>query len=172
MLTSILLLGSFVIITAAIAYARGGIQAPLEGGRVGLSLLLDVAPQLLLGFLLAGMVTVILPSEALGRYVGEESGLQGVAIGVVAGMATPGGPFLQFPLVASLVSGGAGAGPVGAYLTAWSLISWQRTLVWELPILGAPFTIARFVVSILLPVGVGLLLPPMLRFVTRLATGA
>ena len=172
MLTSILLLGGFVMITAAIAYARGGMEAPLQGARIGLGLLLEVAPQLLLGFLLAGMVTVILPSEALGRFVGEESGLSGVAIGTVAGMATPGGPFLQFPLVASLVTGGAGAGPVAAYLTAWSLISWQRILVWELPILGAPFTIARFVVSVLLPIGVGLLLPPVLRFVTRLVTAA
>jgi uncharacterized membrane protein YraQ (UPF0718 family) len=169
MLTSILLLGGLVLITAAFAYSRGGIGAPVEGARIGLSLLLDVSPQLFLGFLLAGMVTVILPSETLGRFVGEESGFGGVAIGAVAGMATPGGPFLQFPLVATLVGGGAGVGPVAAYLTAWSLISWQRILVWELPILGGPFTIARLVVSVLLPLVVGIFMPPVLRIVTRLA---
>ena len=79
-----------------------------------------VAPEVALGFALAGLITVLIPPDLIGHAIGEESGVRGVLIATVAGILTPGGPFLQFPLVASLARGGAGVGPLAAYLTAWS----------------------------------------------------
>jgi uncharacterized membrane protein YraQ (UPF0718 family) len=130
-------------------------------------LLLAVLPQLLIGFALAGLATVLLPSEILGRYVGPESGLGGLVIATFAGMATPGGPFVQFPLVAALAKGGAGVGPMAAFLTAWSLISWNRIVVYELPLLGTNFTLARFSVSLMVPLAVGALVPLAFRALDR-----
>lgn len=167
MLTSILILGVLVVALTVTALVVGGGELAWRGASTGLGLLGAVLPQLVLGFLLAGLVTVLLPRDAIGRVVGEESGLLGLVVATVAGAATPGGPFLQFPLVAALMQGGAGTGPVAAYLTAWALLGWQRVLVWELPLLGPGFVLARILVSLLLPIIVGLLVPLALRLLVR-----
>jgi hypothetical protein len=56
-------------------------------------------------------------------------------------------------------------------LTAWSLISVNRALVYELPLLGVPFTVARWAASLLLPLIVGLLTPPFIALIASRATG-
>lgn len=167
MIASVLILGSLVVALMLVAYLVGGWALPWRGVTSGLSLLGGVLPQLILGFLLAGLVTVLLPRDLLGRVVGEESGLLGLVIATAAGAATPGGPFLQFPLVAALMDGGAAPGPVAAYLTAWALLGWQRILIWELPLLGPGFAFSRIAVSLALPLVVGLLVPLVMRAVNR-----
>lgn len=164
MLLSIAILGTLVAVLAVLALARGGAPLALAGIHEGAMLLLSVAPQLLLGFLLAGLVTVLVPSDVIARVIGEESGLTGVLIATAAGVVTPGGPFLQFPLVAALARSGAGVGPMAAYLTAWSLLGVNRALIWEIPILGVPFTSARWILSAVVPILVGLAVPLILRY--------
>ena len=164
---SIAIVGTLVVGLSAIALVRGGAPLALAGYREGVSILLSVAPQLALGFLLAGLVTVLIPADLVARLLGEESGLRGIVIASVAGMLTPGGPFLQFPLIAALGRSGAGIGAMGAYLTAWSLLGANRAVVWELPILGPAFTVARWAISLLIPVAVGLLLPAAVRLFSR-----
>ena len=160
---SLITLGVVLVVLVGVAWVRGGLPLAADGLNSGMRLLLAVAPQLVIGFALAGMVTVLVPSEVLSRYVGGDSGLIGILLATAAGIATPGGPFVQFPLVAALARAGVGPGPMAAYLTAWSLLGWQRILVYELPLLGAPFTISRAIVSLVLPVAVGLLVPLLLR---------
>lgn len=169
MLTSVLILGSLAAVLVVIAYRVGGWELPWRGLTTGMGLFAEVLPQLALGFLLAGLVTVLLPRDLLGRVVGEESGLLGIVLASAAGMATPGGPFLQFPLVAALMDGGAAPGPVAAYLTAWALLGWQRVLVWELPLLGPNFAFSRIVVTLVVPVIVGLLMPLAMRLLGKAA---
>ncbi len=151
---------------AVIAWRQAGPPLVLSGLSEGWSLLLSVLPQLVAGFLLAGFITVLMPAGAISQWVGEDSGLPGLLIATVAGALTPGGPFVQFPLVATLARAGAGPGPMVAYLTAWSLLGLQRLLVWEIPVLGPQFALARWLIS--LPVGIvaGLLVPPILRLLT------
>ena len=156
---SVLILLGVAAVLLVLAVIRGGAPLAVSGVQSGAGLLLAVLPQLLIGFALAGLAMVLLPSEILGRYVGPESGLGGLAIATVAGMATPGGPFVQFPLVAALANAGAGTGPMAAFITAWSLISWNRIVVYELPLLGTNFTLARWSVSLLVPILVGALVP-------------
>lgn len=110
---------------------------------------------------------MVVPSSLIGSWIGEDSGLRGVLVATAAGMLTPGGPFLQFPLVAGLAKAGAGLGPVAAYLTAWSLLSVNRAIVWELPLLGTGFTGARWLVSLAVPIVVGIATPWVLRLFTR-----
>jgi uncharacterized membrane protein YraQ (UPF0718 family) len=162
-MTSILILGVATVVLLVVAYVRGGWELPLQGLRTGGELLLSIAPQLVVGFMLAGIVTVLLPRDALGSMVGADSGVTGILVATGAGILTPGGPFLQFPLVAALVASGAAPGPAAAYLTAWSLMGWHRLVIWEVPLLGTPFTVARFLVSLALPIVVGLTLPLVLR---------
>jgi uncharacterized membrane protein YraQ (UPF0718 family) len=164
---AVVIVGSLVLLLTGIAFWQGGLGRAVEGYREGLDLALSVLPQVALGFALAGLITVVVPSDLIGNWIGEDSGLQGVVIATTAGLLTPGGPFLQFPLVASLAKGGAGVGPLAAYLTAWSLLGLNRAIVWEFPLLGGTFTIARYGLSILIPVLVGLLMPIVYRVLAR-----
>ena len=163
----IVILGIVTIVLVVVAYLRGGVALPVAGvGEAG-RIFASVAPQLAVGFLLAGMLTVLLPGEVIARWIGADSGFAGVLIATVAGALTPGGPYMQFPLVATLANAGAGPGPMAAYLSAWSLISVNRFIVWEVPILGIQFAAVRWIVSLAVPILAGLTVPLVLRLVTR-----
>lgn len=154
-----------VLVLATVAWYRGGIPMVRAATEESGELLLSILPQLLAGFLLAGFVTVLLPTDAMSQVVGEGSGIPGLLVATAAGALTPGGPFLQFPLVATLAQAGAAPGPISAYLTAWSLLSVNRLLVWEIPVLGVPLAMSRWIVTLAVPVIVGLVVPTTLRFV-------
>jgi uncharacterized membrane protein YraQ (UPF0718 family) len=160
---SLAILAVVCLALAAVALLTGGPSRVAAGVREAGTLLLMVAPQLAVGFLLAGLVTVLVPSSAVARIVGQDSGFVGLLAATGLGLVTPGGPFLQFPLVAALMRNGAAEGPVAAYLTAWSLLGLHRTLVWEIPVLGPSFALARWFSALALPILVGLAVPVILR---------
>ena len=78
----------------------------LAGGR----LLRGVAPELILGFALAGLVDVLIPSATLVRWLGVESSWRGILIGWLVGLIVPGGPYVFFPIAAALFRPGAAPG--------------------------------------------------------------
>jgi uncharacterized membrane protein YraQ (UPF0718 family) len=108
-------------------------------------------------FVLAGMASVLVPSQTVTRWLGHEAGLRGLLIGTAAGVLTPGGPFIAFPFLAVLLKGGASIGSVSAYLTAWALLGVHRVLAFEVPILGWRFVLIRCLASLGVPVLVGAL---------------
>jgi uncharacterized membrane protein YraQ (UPF0718 family) len=99
-------------------------------------MLLDLASRLAAAFLMAGFVEVLVPKDLINRWVGERSGLKGIVIATLAGMVTPGGPLICFPLIAALSKLGADYGPLVAYLSSWELIGIQRIVIWEIPFMG------------------------------------
>jgi uncharacterized membrane protein YraQ (UPF0718 family) len=115
-----------------------------------------VMPKLGAALLVAGFIQVLLPRDKVARWIGERSGLRGVALASVAGMVTPGGPMTSFPLVTALHAAGTGRSALIAYLTSWSTLGLQRILAWELPLMGVEFAALRFVVSLPLPLVAGL----------------
>lgn len=166
---SYVLLVGITLALAVVGYLRGGWAVPVEGVRASGRMLVEVVPRLIVGFLMAGLFTAVVPTDLIARWMGQESGLRGILVGALAGVLTPGGPFVLFPLVAALYRQGAGAGPLAAYLTAWGLLPLHRVLVWELPFLGGAFTLARAGASLALPVVAGLLTEPLLRLLAGLA---
>ena len=60
----------------------------------------------------------------------------------------------------SLLDSGAGVGPVAAFITAWGVIPFSRTVVWEMPFLSPAFAISRTIVALPFPFIAGLLAPP------------
>lgn len=126
-----------------------------EGASGAARTFLQVLPAILIGFLLGGMVQVLLPRHLVAAYAGEESGFAGLVIMGIAGAVTPGGPFVAFPLVASLWKAGTGLGPIVSYLTAWSLLGFHRILIYEGPIMGWRFATVRILSALMAPPLVG-----------------
>jgi uncharacterized membrane protein YraQ (UPF0718 family) len=153
--TLIILLG-LVVVALVVAYLRDA-ALPLRGLEASGRLVRSVWVELALGFVLAGLIEVLLPQALLTRWLGGERLGQGILVGWAAGLVLPGGPYVFFPVVAKLFRNGADAGPLIALLTAKTLVSPIRTLTYEAPLLGWPLTLARFIPAVLLPPVLGLL---------------
>lgn len=141
MLISTIVMGVLAIILVLIGYYRGGGQH-ITGTKSAFKMLAEVIPLLVFAFIVAGMVQVLIPRELLTKWVGAESGWRGILIGSVAGGLSPGGPYINLPIVAALLRSGASVGTTVAFLTGWSLWAIAR-LPMEVGILGWRFTLIR-----------------------------
>jgi uncharacterized membrane protein YraQ (UPF0718 family) len=144
------------VILGGIAYHKSP-ELPIQAIKSGGGLLLRLIPVLILAFFVAGLIEVLLPKELLIRWVGEGSGFKGILIGTLLGAVAPGGPFIQFPIVAAMFKAGAHIGPLIAYLSAWALIGINRVIAFEIPLLGFQITFTRLLCSFIFPVIIGYL---------------
>ncbi len=151
------LLLALLLVLSAIAYLRGGGELLAAGLGEGAQNLLRFGLLIVCSFLSAGLISTLLPREWIEGALGFEAGMRGILVGAGAGLITPGGPFISMPIAAALLRAGAAPAPVVAYLTAWALLSLQRLVAWEIPILGARFALIRFGISLLLALAAGLL---------------
>lgn len=153
--TLYILLG-LVAVALVVAFLRDA-ALPLRGLEASGRLVRSVWVELALGFVLAGLIEVLIPQAVVARWLGGERLGQGILVGWAAGLVLPGGPYLFFPVVANLFRNGAEAGPLIALLTAKTLVSPIRMLTYEAPLLGWPLTLARLIPAVLLPPVLGLL---------------
>ena len=137
-------------ILSIVAYMRNP-HSIIEGFRNAGDIAYTSMIRMLPAFIVAGMIQVVLPREFISKWVGAGSGMKGIFIATLAGAITPGGPYSQFPIVASLYEAGAGIEPLVAYLTAWSVLGFNRLITWEFPLLGPKIALVRFAASIFLP---------------------
>jgi uncharacterized membrane protein YraQ (UPF0718 family) len=143
-------------IAAAIGtYGLRGPDAFRHALESAMGMLLFILPAIIGGLLLAGALKQLVPPGALARWMGAEAGFRGLAIATLAGMATPGGPMAAFPLVLVLAQAGADRGALIAFIFAWSLNGFQRVLVYEVPLLGADFTVMRLLITLPMPLLAG-----------------
>jgi len=164
--SSIGVMGGIVAVMMVWAYVKSP-DLPLRGFQTTWVLLQDVWLPLLLGFLLAGFFDVLVSRELLVKWMGEQSGWKGIMVGWLIGLAMPGGPYVVFPIAASLLNQGVGVGPLVTFITAKSLLSPTRLFSWEAPFLGWPFAAARAIPSLLLPPLVGLIGQRLFTFFNR-----
>jgi uncharacterized membrane protein YraQ (UPF0718 family) len=153
---SLWILLALVAIAVVAALAKDS-SLPLRGLAASARLFRGVWIELALGFLLAGLLEVLLPQPSISRWLGAERPARGILVGWGAGLLIPGGPYLVFPAVANLLRNGAAPGPLIALVTAKTLVSPIRMLTYEAPLLGWPLTLARFIPGVLLPPFMGLL---------------
>jgi hypothetical protein len=135
----------------AIAVARRSLPLLRESSRSGAEEFLRLMPRMAIGVLGSGFIAAALPQDMVGTWLGDASGLLGIAIATIAGAATPGGPMVGFAVGAAALKGGAGAPQVIAYSTAWALYAFPRLLSYELPIMPARVVWLRVVASLPLP---------------------
>ncbi len=148
--------GMLVVLLALLGVAYGkNPRLICEGAREGGKAFVQVLPAMLLAFMAAALVSKLVPQDVLIRWLGDRSGVRGLAIATVAGSLTPGGPFVQFPIVAALYDRGVAIGPLTSYLSAWALLGLHRLLIFEVPLLGWKLSVCRFAVSLACPMTVG-----------------
>jgi uncharacterized membrane protein YraQ (UPF0718 family) len=105
---------------------------------------------LLLGFLIAGLVQVLVPRELISRWLGGQAGIKGVLIGCVVGGLVPGAPYAVFPLVAALYRAGASLGSVVGFVSAWGLWSVSRLPV-EMALIDPQAALVRYAITFVVP---------------------
>jgi uncharacterized membrane protein YraQ (UPF0718 family) len=150
-----LVLAATAVALLAIAFWRGR-DLPLAGVLAAGRTLWRNLAILLLGFLIAGLVQVLVPREWIARWLGAQAGVRGVLIGCVVGGLVPGAPYAVFPLVAALYRAGAGLGAVVGFVAAWSLWSVSR-LPLEVALIGPRPALVRYAITFVVPPLAGLL---------------
>jgi len=143
------ILGVLAIVLLLIGYWKGQGQH-IRGLEYGLRMTISIFPLLIFAMIVAGMVHALIPQELLSKWVGAESGMKGILIGTVAGGFSPGGPYVNLPIVAGLLHGGASVGTTVAFLTGWSLWAIARLPI-EVGILGWRFTVIRLASTFFFP---------------------
>jgi len=130
---------------------------PLEGLYASGRLLGNVWIELVLGFIIAGLLEVLISPSQVSTWLGTESSTRGILVGWMAGLVIPGGPYLLFPIAAKLWITGAAPGVLIALITAKSLVSPIRMLTYEAPLMGWPLTLARCLPALFVPPIMGIL---------------
>lgn len=154
---------ALLLVLSAVAWGRGGNALVLDGLGSGGNLLLRFGGLVVVGFLIAGVAEKLIPHDWVRGALGEDAGMRGLLIAVVAGMATPSGPFIAFPVAATLIKSGASAPAVVTYVAAWMLLAVHRYFIWEVPFLGLQTATVRWAVCLVLPPLAGLATRAVLR---------
>ncbi len=125
-------------------YERTG-QIPWVSASQAGRILVSILPKIVCGFLIGTLLLEALPEALVRNWLSDRSGWKGIAIGWAAGSLMPiGAPFVMLPMMAGLLKGGAGMGPVVTLLTATALLGPSRIFVYEIPIMGGGFFLVRF----------------------------
>jgi hypothetical protein len=143
---------SALALTAAVRSKALFQEGAWEGSRDFVVLI----PRVLIGVVGSGYIAAVMPQELIAAWIGPNSGILGIIIGMLAGAATPGGAVVGFSVGAAALKSGAGAPQVIAYSTAWSLYTIQRLINWEIHMMPARVVWLRAAISIPLPFLAGL----------------
>jgi len=112
--------------------------------------------------ILMGLFAVWVSKDMVMQYLGQNSGLKGIALALFFG-ALPTGPlYIAFPLAAGLRQKGASLANIAIFLTAWACIKLPQELV-ELQFLGARFMLARLSLTILAAVAMGVIIEKIVK---------
>jgi len=153
--TTTLILSLIAALLLAIAFYRGR-DLPLAGLMAAGRTLWHNLPILLLGFVIAGLVQLLVPEELISHWLDAQSGVKGVLVACVVGGLVPGAPYAIFPLVAEFYRAGAGLGAVVGFVSAWSLWSVSRLPI-EMALIDPKAALVRYGITFVVPPITGLI---------------
>lgn len=139
----------FVVVGLALAEGRF-----VEGLRASGRAAVAIVPVLALAVLVMGFTEALLPQGWVERWLTDASGPRGLAIAWLAGVLTPGGSVVGFPLAAGLLKTGASPAVVVTYLTSMALLNVMR-LPMEAGLYGPRVLGLRVVACLVLPLLAG-----------------
>jgi uncharacterized membrane protein YraQ (UPF0718 family) len=145
-----LALGAITVLCGYLAWRRGPavFHAGLADAKAQFIMLL---PRLAVGILGSGFLAHILPKEVILQWFGPNSGITGTALASLAGALTPGGPVVGYAIGAASLKAGADLAQVVAYVTAWSLFTFNRIIAWEITSMPLRMVLMRIAVSLPFP---------------------
>lgn len=144
-----------LLVSLALCWQMKGSEVVADSVEESTLLIVELLP-VYAGVLLAGgFAQALLPRDLIARWLGTESGFKGLAIGALAGLITPGGPFVAFPMVLALFNAGADVGALLAFLSSWAMLGLHRFVIWDVPLLGFDIAMLRFIVCLPLPLLAG-----------------
>ena len=143
-------LAGIAVILSVVALKRGK-PVFIAGVMDAKAQFMHMLPRLIIGILGSGFLAYLLPKEAVLAWFGPNSGLTGTALATLAGALTPGGPVVGYALGAAALKAGADFSQVIAYVTAWSLLTFNRMITWELPSMPPRLVLIRVIVSLPFP---------------------
>lgn len=151
--TLILILLAAVLLIYAFMQGR---QVAFEGVKLAGSTLWNNLVILIAGFLIAGLIQVLLPSDLIAKWLGDQAGIKAILIGCVAGGLIPGSPYAIFPIAAGFYQAGAGLGAMVGFTTAWALWSVSRLPI-EMALINPKVALIRYAITFIVPPAAGLL---------------
>jgi uncharacterized membrane protein YraQ (UPF0718 family) len=158
MLVSVILvtLGGYALLALVRPQAAvGGLNATAE-------MFVQALPWMLVSMFLAGLLSQVMHTHWIARWLGTEAGLGGIVLGALLGLCGTGSRWAVYPLAAGLIAAKASPGAVFSFVTSWQLVSLTRIPA-EIPFYGETFTFVRAVVSFLLAILGGVLVERLLN---------
>ena len=147
----LLLIWTLAVALGGLLWVKRGREETVVAMRKALDRAFRVLPRLAVAVLTAGFVARLIPSDVVVDHIGPDSGLSGTLIAMLVGGFIPSGPIISFPLVVVLSQAGAGTVQLITLLTAWSVFAVHRVIIYEIPMMGARFSMIRLLCSLPLP---------------------
>ena len=113
-------------------------------------MLVRLMPLLLVTFAVAGMLEVVVPAELVKRWLGDEAGMTGVIFGTIGGALIPGGPYVSFPIIASISGAGASLATAVAFVVGWATLG-IGMIPFELALMGTRYIAVRISLVFAIP---------------------
>jgi len=102
----------------------------------------NIMPQILVVFLLVGLMMALLNPQIISAMIGERSGWFGVVLAALVGAITLIPGFVAFPTAALLLENGAGYMQIGAFISALMMVG-VVTIPVEIKYFGKKLTLYR-----------------------------
>ncbi len=151
---TVLGMAAVAVILALVAYIQGGFPLVSSGFSIAGQTLLRIFPLLIVAFIVAGLVSILVPKEMVSKWLGKEAGWKGPFVGSLIGTLVPSGPFFFYPLMATLIISGANVGTMLSFVAAKTLWNIARLPI-EITFVGVELTVIRFLITFAIPILVG-----------------
>jgi uncharacterized membrane protein YraQ (UPF0718 family) len=113
-------------------------------------------------FILMGLMEVWIPKNQIQKWMGNKSGIKGMAIALALGTLPTGPLYIAFPMTSTLIRKGASYTNMVIFLGSWAALKIPQLMI-EIEFLGLPFTLARFVLTLTALILIGLLIEIILK---------
>jgi len=157
MKANLMIMSAIVVVLFLLAWYFKGISRAGEGLKDGLLMVRGIWPLLVLALAAVGLLQLLAPTEAVGRYLGTGRPYLGIVIACMVGAVMPGAPYVTLPLAALLLSRGASIGAATAFVLSASLIGFTR-IPFEIAFVGWQFSVLRLLACALLAPAAGIII--------------